>query len=65
MLATDVISLYRAFPYAFTAIGLSATGIVEGLEVRCVSREMQLHAHTGYDLPVHHVEDLRLLDEQV
>ena len=48
-------------PYAFTAEGLSATGVVDGHEVRCLSREMQEQAHTGYELPAHHVQDIRLL----
>ena len=51
-------------PYAFTYSGLSATGVVDGVEVRCLSRSMQLQAHTGYDLPPHHLEDVRLLHEQ-
>lgn len=50
-------------PYAFTAAGLSATGVVDGHVVRCLSREMQKKAHTGYELPAHHLEDVRLLDE--
>lgn len=50
-------------PYAFTAEGLSGTGIVDGHEVRCLSREMQRQAHSGYELPAHHLQDLRLLDE--
>ena len=49
-------------PYAFTAAGLSATGAIDGQSVRCLSREMQLQAHTGYDLPAHHRQDLELLD---
>jgi lincosamide nucleotidyltransferase A/C/D/E len=48
-------------PYAFTADGLSATGVIEGQRVRCLSREMQLKAHTGYDLPASHLQDLELL----
>ena len=50
-------------PYAFTAEGLSAVGVVDGHAVRCLSREMQRQAHTGYDLPPHHLRDLELLDD--
>ena len=50
-------------PYAFTVEGLSATGIVNGHPVRCLSREMQRQAHTGYELPPHHLHDLELLAE--
>ena len=38
-------------PYAFTPSGLSATGVVDGHEVRCLSQQMQVQAHTGYALP--------------
>lgn len=50
-------------PYAFTPSGLSATGVVDGHEVRCLSQQMQVQAHTGYALPAHHAQDLRLLAE--
>jgi lincosamide nucleotidyltransferase A/C/D/E len=50
-------------PYAFTAVGLGATGVVAGQSVRCLSREMQLQAHTGYALPAQHLQDLDLLDK--
>jgi len=48
-------------PYDFTAEGLLATGEIDGYRVRCLSREMQRQAHTGYPLPPHHVRDLELL----
>jgi lincosamide nucleotidyltransferase A/C/D/E len=50
-------------PYAFTADGLHATGAIDGHSVRCLSREMQLRAHTGYELPAHHLQDVELLNE--
>ena len=50
-------------PYPFTAEGLSGTGVVEGHRVRCLSREMQRRAHTGYDLPPQHLHDLEFLNE--
>jgi lincosamide nucleotidyltransferase A/C/D/E len=52
-------------PYAFAAAGLSATGVVDGHEVRCLSRLMQEQAHTGYELPAHHLQDLQLLAADV
>ncbi|MEP6976417.1 MAG: hypothetical protein ABI948_00030 [Thermoleophilia bacterium] len=48
-------------PYEFTADGLRGEGLVGGQRVRCLSREEQRRAHTGYDLPPQHVRDLRLL----
>ena len=50
-------------PYAFTADGLEGRGVVAGQVVRCLTREMQRVAHTGYQLPPQHVADLRLLGE--
>jgi hypothetical protein len=49
-------------PYVFTAAGLAATGAVDGHSFRCLSRETQLQAHTGYALPAHHLQDLELLE---
>jgi lincosamide nucleotidyltransferase A/C/D/E len=48
-------------PYEFTLPGLQGHGTVAGHSVRCLTREMQIAAHTGYELPPHHVEDLQLL----
>ncbi len=56
----EVAMLWNA-PYAFTAAGLNATGAIDGQSVRCLSRELQLQAHTGYALPAHHLQDLELL----
>lgn len=50
-------------PYSFTTEGLSATGEIDGNRVRCLSAELQRQAHTGYELPPHHVRDLELLAE--
>lgn len=50
-------------PYAFTVDSLRGTGVLEGHQVRCLSREMQQRAHTGYALPAHHLQDVQLLDE--
>jgi lincosamide nucleotidyltransferase A/C/D/E len=56
----DVEMLWNV-PYAFTADGLRSTGAINGQAVRCLSRDMQLQAHTGYALPAHHLQDLELL----
>lgn len=57
----EVEMLWRA-PYAFTAAGLRAMGVVAGQNVRCLSIETQLQAHTGYALPPHHRQDVDLLN---
>lgn len=54
--------LWRA-PYAFTAEGLAGAGTIGGHPVRCLTAELQRRAHTGYELPEHHLRDLQLLDE--
>lgn len=59
----DAVEMLWTVPYAFTAEGLRVRGVIDGHEVRCLSRELQRQAHTGYTLPPHHVEDVRLLDE--
>jgi lincosamide nucleotidyltransferase A/C/D/E len=61
--ATGVIDGLWNVPYTFTAAGLGATGVIDGHSVRCLSREMQLQAHTGYALPAPHIHDLELLDK--
>ena len=48
-------------PYQVTREGLKGSGTVAGHPVRCLTREMQVEAHTGYELPPHHVADLQLL----
>jgi lincosamide nucleotidyltransferase A/C/D/E len=45
----------------FTWEGLGGEGVVDGLRVRCLSVALQREAHEGYELPPHHVEDLRRL----
>jgi lincosamide nucleotidyltransferase A/C/D/E len=43
--------------------GLSGEGVIAGERVPCFTAEMQRKAHTGYELPTEHVEDLRLLSK--
>ena len=40
---------------------LGGEGTVAGIPVRCLSAEMQIRAHTGYDLPAEQEQDLELL----
>lgn len=40
---------------------LGGEGIIAGTSVRCLSAEMQVRVHTGYDLPPEQVQDLELL----
>lgn len=40
---------------------LAGEGEIAGLAVRCLSPEMQMLAHTGYDLPHQQARDLELL----
>ena len=42
---------------------LDATGTIDGVHVRCMSAEMQLAAHEGYDLPEAHRADVAKLRE--
>ena len=51
----------------YTAEGLTGTGSVGGRPVRCLSRELQLRFHSGYDLDENDRRDvdlLRLLPER-
>jgi len=50
-------------PYVFTRDSLDAVGVIDGHPVRCLSREMQRTAHTGYAVAAEHRRDLELLDE--
>lgn len=49
----------------FTREDLSGLGKIAGLAVPCLSPEMQLLCHTGYDLPPEHLRDLALLRERL
>jgi lincosamide nucleotidyltransferase A/C/D/E len=62
--ATGTVQMLWNVPYMFTAEGLAGIGHVGRRPVRCLTREMQLAAHTGYTLPPHHLQDVRLLRER-
>jgi lincosamide nucleotidyltransferase A/C/D/E len=44
---------------------LAGEGVIAGYAVRCISPEMQILAHAGYDLPKEHLRDLELLHERL
>jgi lincosamide nucleotidyltransferase A/C/D/E len=46
-----------------SAKAVPGEGVIGGQRVPCLSVEMQRSAHTGYDLPPEHLEDLRRLAE--
>lgn len=43
---------------------LAGEGLVAGVVIRCLSPEMQMLCHTGYELPDQHLRDLELLHEK-
>jgi hypothetical protein len=48
----------------FPADALDGVGVIGGTPVACLSVAGQIAAHTGYDLPDHHVADLAKLQGQ-
>ena len=50
--------------FVFGKEDLAGEGVIGGLAVRCLSPEMQVLAHTGYDLPDEQGRDLELLCER-
>lgn len=44
---------------------LAGEGMIAGCAVCCISPQMQMRAHTGYDLPQEHSRDLELLHERL
>jgi lincosamide nucleotidyltransferase A/C/D/E len=44
---------------------LAGEGMIAGFAVRCISPEMQVLCHTGYDLPQEQLRDLELLHERL
>ena len=49
----------------FSKEDLAGEGLIAGVPVRCLSAEMQVRAHTGYDLPPMQVRDMELLRERL
>lgn len=48
----------------FRGEDLAGEGVITGLAVRCISPEMQVLCHTGYDLPHEQLRDLELLQDR-
>jgi lincosamide nucleotidyltransferase A/C/D/E len=44
---------------------LAGEGLIAGVPVRCLSAEMQVRAHTGYELPPEQSRDMELLRERL
>jgi hypothetical protein len=55
---------WEAEGLVITSGDLAGKGVIAGLAVRCVSPEMQMAAHTGYELPDVQVRDLEKLHER-
>ncbi|MGD8792727.1 MAG: nucleotidyltransferase family protein [Anaerolineae bacterium] len=58
------IPAWAAETIVFRREDLAGEGLIAGVAVRCISAEMQVVCHTGYDLPDVQVGDLALLRER-
>jgi lincosamide nucleotidyltransferase A/C/D/E len=58
------IPAWAAEDLVFTRQDLAGEGTIAGAAVRCFSPEMQVLAHTGYDLPDEQLRDLELLHKE-
>jgi lincosamide nucleotidyltransferase A/C/D/E len=47
--------------FIFRKEGLEGKGIIAGYSVKCISHEMQVLCHTGYEVPEKQLQDLELL----
>jgi lincosamide nucleotidyltransferase A/C/D/E len=50
--------------FIFPVETFDGRGVIEGVTVRCLSAEMQMRTHTGYELQQKDLHDLRLLHER-
>jgi lincosamide nucleotidyltransferase A/C/D/E len=50
--------------FQISRAGLDHTGFIACVQVRCITSQLQLLFHTGYDLPDYQVQDIRLLNEE-
>lgn len=48
----------------FRSEDLAGEGVIDGREVRCLTPEMQLVCHTGYELPEVQLQDVERLQER-
>lgn len=49
----------------FSEEDLAGEGLIAGFPVHCLSAEMQIRAHTGYELPPEQARDVELLQERL
>jgi lincosamide nucleotidyltransferase A/C/D/E len=56
---------WAAEELVFSSEDLAGEGVIAGVPVRCISPEMQVRAHTGYDLPPEQLRDVELLRERL
>jgi lincosamide nucleotidyltransferase A/C/D/E len=59
------IPAWAAEDIVFKREDLTGEGLIAGIAVRCISGEMQLVCHRGYDLPDEQLRDLALLSERL
>lgn len=50
--------------FQISRAGLEHTGSIDGVQVRCISPQLQFLFHTGYTLPDYQVQDLKFLREK-
>ena len=60
----DGIPAWDAQGLIFRSLDLAGEGTIAGVAVKCLSLEMQVSCHTGYELPDAQVRDLELLSER-
>ncbi|MBN1659258.1 MAG: nucleotidyltransferase family protein [Anaerolineae bacterium] len=58
------IPAWEAAGFLFRTGDLGGEGSIGGMTVRCVTPEMQMVCHTGYDLPSAHQQDVKRLRER-
>lgn len=47
--------------FVFQVDDLAGVGMIAGVPVQCITPEMQMLCHAGYDLPEAHIRDMKLL----
>ena len=55
------IPAWEAAEFVFRSRDLAGEGTIEGVAVRCVTAEVQMVCHAGYDLPDAHRRDVEML----
>jgi lincosamide nucleotidyltransferase A/C/D/E len=60
----DGIPAWEAEELIFRSQDLAGEGMIAGFAVQCLSLEMQVLVHTGYELPDKQLRDLELLREK-